>query len=152
GWTDIAIEIPPIEHPGRYALKFDLVSEGVDWFEHCGSPTTTRKLWVSRLFLSPRRPQRAHSPIVHPAREMKDAVIDRIHDGGRRRPEMANAQRMAVLMERHRLDIDSRQGNVDAPGIARSIASGIPEGVVVVRLGQSRVQPLITVDVGGHSG
>jgi radical SAM family protein len=25
---------------GRYALKFDLVSEGVDWFERCGSPTT----------------------------------------------------------------------------------------------------------------
>ena len=23
--------------PGRYALKFDLVSEGVDWFERCGS-------------------------------------------------------------------------------------------------------------------
>ena len=28
--------------PGRYALKFDLVSEGIDWFEHCGSPTTTK--------------------------------------------------------------------------------------------------------------
>ena len=26
---------------GRYALKFDLVSEGVDWFERCGSATTT---------------------------------------------------------------------------------------------------------------
>ena len=24
--------------PGRYALKFDLVSEGIDWFERCGSP------------------------------------------------------------------------------------------------------------------
>jgi radical SAM family protein/iron-sulfur cluster protein len=47
GSTDIAIEIPPIEQPGRYALKFDLVSEGVDWFEHCGSPTTTCKLWVT---------------------------------------------------------------------------------------------------------
>jgi hypothetical protein len=28
--------------PGRYAVKFDLVSEGIDWFERCGSPTTTR--------------------------------------------------------------------------------------------------------------
>jgi molecular chaperone DnaK len=32
--------------PGRYALKFDLVSEGIDWFEHCGSETTVKKLWV----------------------------------------------------------------------------------------------------------
>ena len=32
--------------PGRYALKFDLVSEGIDWFERCGSQTTTRSLWV----------------------------------------------------------------------------------------------------------
>ena len=32
--------------PGRYALKFDLVSEGIDWFEACGSPTTMRTLVV----------------------------------------------------------------------------------------------------------
>jgi hypothetical protein len=44
--ADIAIEIPAPEQPGRYALKFDLVSEGIDWFEKCGSPTTTRALWV----------------------------------------------------------------------------------------------------------
>ena len=31
------------EQPGRYALKFDLVSEGIDWFERCGSPTTTTR-------------------------------------------------------------------------------------------------------------
>jgi len=29
-------------------LKFDLVSEGIDWFEHCGSETTVRKLWVTQ--------------------------------------------------------------------------------------------------------
>jgi hypothetical protein len=44
--TDIAIEIPTPVEPGRYALKFDLVSEGIDWFERCGSPTTTRGFWV----------------------------------------------------------------------------------------------------------
>ena len=44
--TDIAIEIPTPGQPGRYALKFDLVSEGIDWFERCGSQTTTRSLWV----------------------------------------------------------------------------------------------------------
>jgi hypothetical protein len=44
--TDIAIDIPAPEQPGRYALKFDLVSEGIDWFERCGSQTTTRTLWV----------------------------------------------------------------------------------------------------------
>ena len=32
--------------PGRYALKFDLVSEGIDWFEACGSPTTTKPFIV----------------------------------------------------------------------------------------------------------
>jgi hypothetical protein len=44
--TDIAIEIPAPAERGRYALKFDLVSEGIDWFEKCGSRTTTRSLWV----------------------------------------------------------------------------------------------------------
>ena len=44
--ADVAIDIPAPEQPGRYALKFDLVSEGIDWFEKCGSPTTTRALWV----------------------------------------------------------------------------------------------------------
>ena len=45
--ADIAIELPPIAEPGRYALKFDLVSEGVEWFEKCGSPTTMTPLVVS---------------------------------------------------------------------------------------------------------
>jgi hypothetical protein len=27
-------------------LKFDLVSEGIDWFERCGSPTTVKNLIV----------------------------------------------------------------------------------------------------------
>jgi hypothetical protein len=44
--TDVAIEIPAPAERGRYSLKFDLVSEGIDWFERCGSPTTTRTLWV----------------------------------------------------------------------------------------------------------
>jgi hypothetical protein len=44
--ADIAIEIPAPEQPGRYALKFDLVSEGIDWFERCGSPTTVKPLVV----------------------------------------------------------------------------------------------------------
>ncbi|HUF46956.1 MAG TPA: radical SAM protein [Vicinamibacterales bacterium] len=46
GVADIDLEIPPVDAPGRYALKFDLVSEGVDWFEKCGSPTTLKPLWV----------------------------------------------------------------------------------------------------------
>jgi len=44
--ADVAIEIPPLEQPGRYTLKFDLVSEGIDWFEKCGSPTTTKTFIV----------------------------------------------------------------------------------------------------------
>jgi hypothetical protein len=40
----ITITAPPAR--GRYALKFDLVSEGIDWFEACGSPTTMKTLRV----------------------------------------------------------------------------------------------------------
>ena len=46
GRADVAIELLAPTRPGRYALKFDLVSEGIDWFERCGSPTTTRRFWV----------------------------------------------------------------------------------------------------------
>ena len=46
GMADVRIEIPSPETPGRYALKFDLVSEGIDWFESCGSETTTTVLVV----------------------------------------------------------------------------------------------------------
>jgi hypothetical protein len=44
--TSVPITIPALERPGRYQLKFDLVSEGIDWFERCGSETTTRTLVV----------------------------------------------------------------------------------------------------------
>ncbi len=44
--ADIVIDVPAPDKPGRYRLKFDLVSEGIDWFETCGSPTTTRAFWV----------------------------------------------------------------------------------------------------------
>jgi MoaA/NifB/PqqE/SkfB family radical SAM enzyme len=44
--VDVPIEIPAPAQAGRYRLKFDLVSEGIDWFERCGSPTTIRSLWV----------------------------------------------------------------------------------------------------------
>jgi hypothetical protein len=46
GAADVPIEVPLPAEPGRYALKFDLVSEGIDWFEKCGSPTTTRSIVV----------------------------------------------------------------------------------------------------------
>lgn len=42
GAADVPIEVPLPAEPGRYALKFDLVSEGIDWFEKAGSPTTMR--------------------------------------------------------------------------------------------------------------
>jgi hypothetical protein len=44
--TDIAVTLPALPQPGQYQIKLDLVCEGVDWFERCGSPTTSRKLWV----------------------------------------------------------------------------------------------------------
>lgn len=42
----VPIDVPLPAQPGRYAVRFDLVSEGIDWFEACGSDTTTRTLWV----------------------------------------------------------------------------------------------------------
>ena len=42
----VAIDVPTPESSGRYALKFDLVFEGVDWFENCGSETTMTPLLV----------------------------------------------------------------------------------------------------------
>jgi hypothetical protein len=44
--ADIALKLKELPSPGRYVLKFDLVSEGVEWFEKCGSPTTQQALWV----------------------------------------------------------------------------------------------------------
>jgi SAM-dependent methyltransferase len=42
--VDFALEPPP---PGEYLLEFDLVSEGVAWFEMNGSATTTARITVS---------------------------------------------------------------------------------------------------------
>ncbi len=44
--VDVAIEIVAPKSPGNYLLKFDLVSEGIDWFENNGSPTTVKPLVV----------------------------------------------------------------------------------------------------------
>ena len=46
GSADVAIEVQAPDRPGRYRLKFDLVSEGIDWFEACGSETTEKLLIV----------------------------------------------------------------------------------------------------------
>jgi hypothetical protein len=46
GQAHVPIEIIAPGSPGRYALKFDLVSEGIDWFEACGSEVTRRTLVV----------------------------------------------------------------------------------------------------------
>ena len=43
---DVPLRFPPLPDSGRYTVKFDLVYEGVDWFEKCGSQTTTKKLFV----------------------------------------------------------------------------------------------------------
>ena len=44
--TELDVHLKELPAPGRYMLKFDLVSEGVEWFEKCGSATTTQPLWV----------------------------------------------------------------------------------------------------------
>jgi hypothetical protein len=44
--VDVTIDVPAPERAGKYALKFDLVSEGIDWFERCGSKVTYKPLRV----------------------------------------------------------------------------------------------------------
>jgi hypothetical protein len=44
--ASIDLAFTPPGTPGKYTLKFDLVSEGIDWFEACGSPTTVKTLLV----------------------------------------------------------------------------------------------------------
>jgi len=44
--VQVPITITAPSEPGRYLLKFDMVSEGIDWFEACGSPTTVKTLVV----------------------------------------------------------------------------------------------------------
>ena len=46
GHAEVPVQITAPGQAGRYTLKFDLVSEGIDWFEACGSPTTTKTLLV----------------------------------------------------------------------------------------------------------
>lgn len=42
----IRIELPPLTAPGDYWLKFDMVCEGIDWFESGGSPVAWTPLKV----------------------------------------------------------------------------------------------------------
>jgi sulfatase maturation enzyme AslB (radical SAM superfamily) len=45
--ADVMIELPAINDCGEYWLKFDMVSEGVDWFENGGSPIVWLPLKVT---------------------------------------------------------------------------------------------------------
>jgi hypothetical protein len=44
--AEVTIEVPAPAQPGRYLLRFDLVSEGIDWYERGGSPVTIKPLYV----------------------------------------------------------------------------------------------------------
>jgi hypothetical protein len=44
--VEIPVTVTAPGTPGRYKLKFDLVSEGIDWFEQNGSETTVKDLIV----------------------------------------------------------------------------------------------------------
>jgi hypothetical protein len=45
-WIDVPFFLTAPDRPGEYTLRFDLVSEGIDWFERCGSEVTVRDLRV----------------------------------------------------------------------------------------------------------
>ena len=42
----LEIELPPLLQPGLYWLKFDMVAEGVDWFENGGSNPLWKRYYV----------------------------------------------------------------------------------------------------------
>ncbi len=44
--ADVTVTLPAVDTPGHYQLKLDMVNEGVDWFERCGSETTRHNLWI----------------------------------------------------------------------------------------------------------
>ena len=44
--TELLFECPVPTAAGDYMLKFDVVAEGVTWFETGGSPVVTRRLTV----------------------------------------------------------------------------------------------------------
>jgi hypothetical protein len=46
GWADVALSFEAPAEPGAYQLRFDLVSEGIDWFERCGSEVTVVEMVV----------------------------------------------------------------------------------------------------------
>jgi hypothetical protein len=39
-WQDVTLDLRAPDQPGDYQLRLDLVSEGIDWFESCGSEVT----------------------------------------------------------------------------------------------------------------
>jgi hypothetical protein len=39
-------QVPPVNSPGQYWLKFDMVCEGLEWFESCGSSPSFARLEV----------------------------------------------------------------------------------------------------------
>lgn len=45
-WIDLPITLPVPATPGRYQVRFDLVYEGIEWFEACGSEVTIREVIV----------------------------------------------------------------------------------------------------------
>jgi hypothetical protein len=45
--AEVSIEVPAPDAAGLYQLRFDLVSEGIDWFEACGSLVTVRPFVVA---------------------------------------------------------------------------------------------------------
>jgi hypothetical protein len=45
-WVDVDFECTAPGQPGDYQIRFDLVCEGIDWFERCGSEVSVRRLLV----------------------------------------------------------------------------------------------------------
>lgn len=45
--VDIDIELPALENPGTYQLRFDMACEGIDWFDSSGSEVSWQELIVT---------------------------------------------------------------------------------------------------------
>jgi hypothetical protein len=54
-------------------------------------------------------------------------------------------------MQRHGLDVDAREGNVNSPRAIGAISFAVAKGVVVIHFVECTVEFVVYVDVGGRN-
>src|SRR3989442_449333 len=64
---------------------------------------------------------------------------------------MPDTQRVAVLVERNRLHVDTGQRNVRTPRVPSAVTGRVAEVVVVIHFGERGVEVVVAVDIGRHA-